>query len=57
MHIEIDINTNGAAFEDDNTELHRILTTVANQVADGYKNESVKDINGNTVCTYKVTGE
>ena len=55
--IEIEIDTDNAAFEDDPNEVCRILRTAVELVIDGYKAGYLSDANGNTVGTLSVTEE
>lgn len=53
----LEIRTASAAFEEDPGELARVLRVVANMVdgaADRRREASVRDVNGNTVGTFRL---
>lgn len=53
---ELNIELENAAFEDDSSELSRILKELADKLDQGSTEPgSVRDINGNKVGTYKFT--
>tara|TARA_R100000315_G_C5148338_1_gene84931 strand:+ start:204 stop:410 length:207 start_codon:yes stop_codon:yes gene_type:complete len=59
MRIVIEINTNNSAFDDaDGKEARRILSEVGDMIDNhaylGPWNKNLKDINGNTVGSFKV---
>lgn len=56
MKITINIDTNNAAFEDNDTELYDIMGRVSMAVQDGEKSGNLRDSNGNTVGNFKTTG-
>lgn len=57
MKITIDIKTDNAAFEENETELYDILGRVAMAVQDGERERNLMDSNGNVVGKFKVTGK
>ena len=57
MRITIDIKTDNAAFQDNDTELYDIMGRVSMAVSDGEREGRLMDSNGNTVGKFKVTGK
>lgn len=59
MKIEITINTDNAAFQEDSGELGRILRTVSEKVAGLEPGEgaTLRDANGNTVGSVRMHDE
>ena len=58
MKFTCEINTDNAAFEDSlATELARILRKVVEAVKTGSEGETLRDVNGNTVGRFDVTGD
>ena len=57
---KLTINTDNAAFDDDmEAELARILTDIAQALRDygPWAGGTIRDINGNPVGTYTITGD
>ena len=57
MNIRIKVNTDNAAFQDDPDELRDCLQAAVERIADGSREGTITDTNGNTVGEYKVTGK
>ena len=59
MRITIKINTENAAFQDDYKidEVFRIMQVISRRIATGDTEGRCKDINGNIVGDFKVTGK
>jgi len=57
MKIIINIKTDNAAFQDNDTELYDIMGRVSMAVSDGEREGNLMDSNGNTVGKFKVTGK
>jgi hypothetical protein len=57
MRITIDIKTDNAAFQDNDTELYDIMGRVSMAVSDGEREGRLMDSNGNKVGNFKVTGK
>ena len=55
MKIEIDIDTENAAFDNMESELLDILTTVIQKVSSGNNSGRCMDSNGNSVGNFKVS--
>lgn len=54
MRIIIDIETDNAAFEENEEELEYLLLSVVSKINAGYKSGSLRDTNGNRVGDFKV---
>lgn len=54
MKIEIDINTDNAAFQEDERELQRILLETVAKIKDGETDGYLKDYNGNRVGEFNI---
>lgn len=58
MKITIDIKTDNAAFEENDSEIYAILRKVCSEVGThGNREGNLRDSNGNTVGKFKVTGK
>lgn len=57
MKIVIDIKTDNAAFEDDDMQLFNIISDAQSAIVIGHREGNLRDINGNTVGKFKVTGK
>lgn len=56
MVFTVKFDTDNSAFDDPRYEVARILRDTARQVEDGKTEGVVRDLNGNTVGTFKFTG-
>jgi hypothetical protein len=54
---DMSVNLDNAAFEDNNHELARIIAKVSKKVANGSLDDSLRDINGNTVGSFTVDND
>jgi len=57
--VKIEFKTDNDAFANDNDEweIARILQLIARQIQDGYDNDKIRDINGNTIGSWEITEE
>ena len=57
MNIRVKVDTGNAAFADNADELRDCLQAAVERIADGSREGTITDTNGNTVGEYKVTGK
>ena len=57
MNAKIQITMNNAAFDEPATELARILRELADDVEQGQGAKNLRDINGNKVGSFEITGD
>jgi hypothetical protein len=57
--VKIEFKTGNSTFSDEAKELEiaRILKKIAYQIATGYDNDKIRDINGNTIGSWEITEE
>lgn len=58
MTLKIEFGTDNAAFDNEGkeSEIGRILREIAEDIENGSKSHSIRDINGNPVGYYELTG-
>jgi hypothetical protein len=57
MKIVININTDNAAFEENDSEMMDVLSQMINGVTSGRRDGTLRDSNGNTVGKFIVKGK